>query len=408
MKIVMVVPTYWSRRTAEGWKKGDAIYDHPTPLDKQGTLHRLLKSTRILQNKNFELIILSIPTSPDINQQVNKKVNHIISTAKSAVKTSLISSQHIKNIQEYFIQHHHKKYANLLSTNGYSNVRNLCLSIPAIKKADISILIDDDEVFHDPLFIDNAVKHFKKPLDTNKTYGIAGYYVNENGDYHIKKTVSSWMKKWNKTQKMNQAFDQIIKNPPRVKETPFVFGGNMIIPKELSENIMFDPNVPRGEDIDYLINARMHGYTFYLDDQLSITHLPPPKSHPTWKRLREDLYRFMYEREKIQTTAKKAEINTLHPEDFHPYPGWFLKEDLEDKIKQSNILLAEEYQSKNEISNQKYALENITIAETKAIPSFNPIKKYESLLRTWKQMMKFIKKDTINKELAIILDKNTN
>ncbi len=49
--------------------------------------------------------------------------------------------------------------------------------------------------------------------------------------------------------------------------------------------VPFDPHVTRGEDIDYLMNAKMFGFDFFLDNKLSIKHLPPKKNHPIWKRL---------------------------------------------------------------------------------------------------------------------------
>lgn len=58
MKTVMIIPSYWSRENSVGWKKGDAIYDHPTPLDETGTLKRLSDSISILLDPNFELRIL--------------------------------------------------------------------------------------------------------------------------------------------------------------------------------------------------------------------------------------------------------------------------------------------------------------------------------------------------------------
>jgi len=51
MKTVMVIPSYWSREKSVGWKKQDAIYDHPTPIDQEGTLARTLESLKIIKNK---------------------------------------------------------------------------------------------------------------------------------------------------------------------------------------------------------------------------------------------------------------------------------------------------------------------------------------------------------------------
>ena len=49
MRKVVVIPTYWSREKDEGWQEGDAVYDHPTPLDDEGTLRRTLESMKLLK-----------------------------------------------------------------------------------------------------------------------------------------------------------------------------------------------------------------------------------------------------------------------------------------------------------------------------------------------------------------------
>jgi len=54
MKTTMVIPSYWAREAALGTKKTDAVYDHPTPLDEEGTLARALRSLDILEDKDFE------------------------------------------------------------------------------------------------------------------------------------------------------------------------------------------------------------------------------------------------------------------------------------------------------------------------------------------------------------------
>ncbi len=403
MKAVMIIPSYWSRERRVGWKKGDVIYDHPTPLDEMGTLKRFLESISILHDLNFELVILAMPTSNDITTEVEEKVKRIVSSVSLPVKTSVIGPSQIQYIKKLFIKNNQREFADLINFFGYSNIRNLCLLIPAIKNADIAILIDDDEVFHDPKFVEKAKEHFIQPIDTNQAYGIAGYYVNNDHDFLIKKSFEPWMKCWDKNARMNEAFSKIIGNPPRIKETPFVFGGNMIIPKELYRKIMFDPHVPRGEDIDYLINARMNGFTFYLDNQLSIVHLPPPKSHPTWQRLREDIYRFVYEREKIKQQKKDSTIKMIQPEDFDPYPGCFLKDNLEEKIKQANTLLAKEYAANNDHNSRNEAIKNIDLDSLDAIPHFDPVTSYNQLRNRWETLMSFIQNTTIQSELKELI-----
>ncbi|MFR5846027.1 MAG: hypothetical protein ACLUEU_09815 [Oscillospiraceae bacterium] len=65
--------------------------------------------------------------------------------------------------------------------------------------------------------------------------------------------------------------------------------------------------------MDYLINSKMFGFSFFLDNTLSVRHLPQPKSHPQWKRLREDIYRFVYQRAKMQSQHKTGESCPCQP-----------------------------------------------------------------------------------------------
>ena len=56
MRRVMVIPVYYSRPKSEGHQDGDSVYDHPTPIDEDGTLKRTLESIRIIKNQDFQLV----------------------------------------------------------------------------------------------------------------------------------------------------------------------------------------------------------------------------------------------------------------------------------------------------------------------------------------------------------------
>jgi hypothetical protein len=323
--------------SSKGWKPGDAIYDHPTPLDEKGTLKRLLDSLKILDHNNEVcFVVLAVPTSPDISDEVEKRVKDIVSSVPFDGDIKVVGPSKIQRIKEFLEDDGKQVFADLVSIRGYSQIRNLCLLIPAMMNADVAILIDDDEVFEDPGFLMKALEHMNHPIEGTLNYGIAGYYLQPDGGYLVKEPDFPWTKQWDKNKNMNKAFKSFIGSGARLKKTPFVFGGNMVIPKELFSKLPFDPHVPRGEDIDYLMNARMFGFSFYLDNTLSIKHLPPPKSHPTWKRLREDIYRFIYERQKIRDQRQNPNMVMISAEEFDPYPGCFLKDDLEEKINKSN------------------------------------------------------------------------
>lgn len=391
MNMTMVIPSYWSRESAVGWKEGDAIYDHPTPLDTEGTLHRAIESIEKLEDKEFHLIILAVATAKDIESKVEKKVANIIESSNSGVEVTLFGPSHLRGIHD-LLRHEDKNantYSNLLQLRGYSNIRNLCLFIPHVLGSEVAVLIDDDEVFEDPKFISKAKEFIGKEIRGRTINAVAGYYLQPDGDYHIKKPYRPWMKHWDQYEKMNEAFDTIIGTQPRLKETPFVFGGNMVIRRNLFTVVPFDPNVRRGEDIDFLINARMFGFSCFLDNQLSITHLPPPKAHPTWLQLREDIYRFIYGRAKLETQRAVEGMTTIYPDDLDPYPGSFLKTNLEEKFEQACTVLAEEYSAQGDEKSRVETLHNIVLANTDAVPKFDPFEKFCELQKRWRDLMLF-------------------
>nr|QNO53322.1 hypothetical protein AFNPGKIM_00018 [Methanosarcinales archaeon ANME-1 ERB6] len=75
MKVTMVIPSYWARESEVDWKEGDAIYDHPTPLDSEGTLLRAIQSIENLEDKDFQLVILAVATAEDIEKNLSAEVS---------------------------------------------------------------------------------------------------------------------------------------------------------------------------------------------------------------------------------------------------------------------------------------------------------------------------------------------
>ncbi len=89
MKTTMVIPSYWSRKHALGMRETDAIYDHPTPLDREGTLGRTLESLNVLRDKDFEVVVIAVANSEDIEDEVEHKVASIIASVDTDVKIHL-------------------------------------------------------------------------------------------------------------------------------------------------------------------------------------------------------------------------------------------------------------------------------------------------------------------------------
>ncbi len=394
----MVIPTYWGREQAIGWQEGDAIYDHPTPLDEEGTLQRIIESTAILEDTDYQLVIIGVSTTADIETQVETKVKEVLNGSASRVKAHLFSHTHLKKAKQLLETKGRKNLAPLLSLRGYANVRNMCLFVAHLLSAEVVILIDDDEQFHDPHFLTKARQFIGKTIQGKPIWAVAGYYVDDKENYLRQTKREPWMTYWDKTGIMNRAFQQIIGQQPRLKETPFVFGGNMVLHRELFTRIPFDPGITRGEDIDYLINARMFGYPFFLDNQLSIKHLAPHKPHSLWCRLREDIYRFVYERAKLASQKSRAGMTMVEPQSLDPYPGEFLKDNLPELIYKSNLMLAAEYLQKGDTAGSQECLRNIYLGQFDALPKSNPFDSLVALQKSWFQLMEFSASEKVSVE----------
>lgn len=78
LKTTITIPTYWTRKYGEKGSPEDALFDHPTPLDQQGTLHRCLESLAALKSKDFQVLIITAPVNPQLVDQVEKVVEKII------------------------------------------------------------------------------------------------------------------------------------------------------------------------------------------------------------------------------------------------------------------------------------------------------------------------------------------
>ena len=386
MRTTVIIPTYWSREDNK-WEEGDAVYDHPTPLNGSDTLSRTLESMKILDNKKFKLVIPICPTCKDVEELAEKRVREIVKKAELNIETYIFTNSNLEVIKEILIENGlAKKTVDILNIHGYSNVRNICLFVSHILSSEVTILIDDDENFENPAFIDIAKEFIGKRIFGKSIYGVAGYYLNKYDEFYDDVNMVPWMTYWDRFGSKTKAFDKIIRDDPRLKVTPFAFGGLMVIHKNLFKTIPFDPDVTRGEDIDYLINSKMFGFDFFLDNKLNIKHLPPKKNHPIWKRFREDIYRFLYEQAKIKSQYEVNNMTKVSADDFAPYPGDFLRDDLEDKIFKTNILLALEFLADGDVQGCKESIKNIYLSKYEAIPKEDPFTKYRRAQKCWVQI----------------------
>ncbi|MCW4033260.1 MAG: hypothetical protein NWF08_07720 [Candidatus Bathyarchaeota archaeon] len=356
MRRAVVIPTYWTRASGD-WNDGDLVFDHPTSLDGEGTLQRCLESLNKIKG-SFDLILIIVPTSMDIQEDLEKKIfdmlNHIVLNYRIIPVFPSTMERIYKRIEDEGI----KKVLNL---DGYSQVRNACILIPSILGFEDFILLDDDEIILDEGFLGKAIEKLAKEFHGRKVLAKAGVYLQSHGSPYFKDKEVWWRFFLNGKKAMNKAFE-LTETGKRFIDTPFAFGGNMVISrKAVEEGIPFDPYISRGEDIDFLVNVKTEDYAFILDTELKILHLPPKSHNPDWLKLGQDTSRLLYMKCKINRLKSQKVKRIITSNDLNPYPGPFLNWSLTLRIFLTSILLCIDYTLKFKFSDSKEALRNIRL-----------------------------------------------
>jgi hypothetical protein len=327
----VVVPTYWTR-AGGALESGDAMYDHPTPVDDEGTLGRLLESLTLLDVRQFYVVIVVAVTALSVAAEASARVRATAQRYPSlstlvvddSVLTQLEAAVTIPNVTD------------LIALTDYSRVRNLQLLAPLALRCRAIVAVDDDEVVIDPKFLFRAIESLGSVIDGRVVAGLAGYYLqNRKGQILLDVAAASSMAPNifdRKAVIMNDATNRVQAKRGKIVPTPFCFGGNMIFTPDLAARVCFDPAITRGEDIDYLINARLIGHWFYMNKKLTILHEPPAGGSyhdSAFHKTVQDLLRFVYEREKLKAWRQIGASEPVTAEDLDPYPGIFLRPDLD-------------------------------------------------------------------------------
>jgi hypothetical protein len=76
MRFCLAVPTYWTHPGGQG--EEEVIYDHPTPLDADGTLVRFLDSTQKLTDDNTQVVVVAAAAAQSLQAAVDERVNNLL------------------------------------------------------------------------------------------------------------------------------------------------------------------------------------------------------------------------------------------------------------------------------------------------------------------------------------------
>jgi len=385
---LLAVPTYWTH--PEGRGPEEVFFDHPTPLHTPGTLRRTLDSLIPLVDSGVSVAVVAATATPELGPAVETWVREILTSPPLPYPVVWFFPSHLTLLQDFLHRQGKEAWVDLLSLDGYGAIRNLTLVLANLLEAEVLVSLDDDEVIEDEEFLSKISADLAFLGQKHPVFGLAGPYENEDRQVMVPEPQTPWGMVWPKLRLMNQTVAGLLDRKELLPRTPLALGGNMALPAKLFRRLPFDPQIPRGEDVDYVANAAMWGIPFFFDKNLRVLHLPPEKPHPTWLKLRQDLRRFAYARRKLREQELHPEMVRVSPLELAPYPGNFLTDELEKKAYHSHALLALEYLAAGDAEGARETLQNLCLFQQETSCPENAFRAYLDLTSRWQELQTWL------------------
>ncbi len=297
-RVLIAIPSYWIfDRKREAVQHTYELYDHPTETPRYETISRLLTSLGRLDTKGLDVSIVILVAAEHGRARYERFIKKLVEKSKLDKELKIIFERGLADIKRELGSLGYPMVKGGMGLHGYSSVRNVGLFLAQILGCDAIFFLDDDVIIADGKVLKTLIR-----ASIEEGAGVTGgVYTDRKGRYVLNEEVDCWKHFWNKNKDINYVL-RSLENRERI-ETIVMFGGNMLISRDVFQRIPFDPLVPRGEDIDYAINARYFGFKTLLCRNAGVIHLPPgtQKSYMInyWSKLRGDVSRFLYERQKL-------------------------------------------------------------------------------------------------------------
>lgn len=384
MNPLIVIPVIISSHQK---KQGDSVvttYDHTTPMSQPGELPRLLDSLKNV--KHVSHVVILVVAEKTIQEPAAIKIERL-TMQYPEFSTMVIGADELavvhKRAEELGVPNINKEIA----LTSYGAIRNVGLTVAQIFGFDSVIFLDDDEVVEDPDFMIKAMYGLGKLTKSGVPIVVkTGFYLNRKNSY-LSRHKNYWHDRlWQKGKAFNQWITKAMKGP-RLSRSSHVCGGCMVLHKQAFIRLAFDPWIPRGEDLDYMLNLRMYGSDIWFDNKLVVKHLPP-EIQSEGVRFRQDIFRWLYEYRKLEYSRTQIDLLQIKPADMKPYPGTFLENGIEKRIKWTARLRSFGRPDKQEYRNAAKA----ATGEANIYAQRN-CQNYFEFMRVWPAFMERINKD---------------
>lgn len=280
--------------------------------------------------------VILFPSST--HPKIQKRVKELAKPYEKRLDIHVFTSRELKEIVSVLRRNDFpKEFDEVWNIDNYGRYRNWMLLYAAFKGFDNVLTIDDDELIEIPHYVE---KICEKDIGTKHkgkiVLGKGGCYLDAKGNKFYDGQIPAF-DQWPKDRFFNQSIkDQINAPGGRLVHCEAACGGNMIFNRKMFLKVPYDIHINRGEDDDYTFNAEYLGFTYFFDKDMLVKHLPPSRSKFFWTRMRQDIKRFKYLREKVRMYGRNVDkINV-----FYKY---FIQKDLEYKAVSGSIDAAKRY-----------------------------------------------------------------
>ena len=154
MNPAVIIPTFHTAPTKRGASKPSNLYDHPTPLNEQGTLGRCLNSLQ--QVRGLGQVIILVAAEGGVEDEAAKKVQNIANQFPQ-MHTLIVGRAEAEIVQQRLDQLGFGGQQEAIGLTGYSAIRNLGLVVAQVLGFDSVVFIDDDETIEDEAFLEKAM-----------------------------------------------------------------------------------------------------------------------------------------------------------------------------------------------------------------------------------------------------------
>lgn len=346
MKTCIVIYSGWTTGKDGAW----TIFDHPEPLPSKGLIGRMLKSF-VKSKVKAPTIIFPSSQHPSVEKHVQMLVKPYEDKLDLHVVTGKEMKRMVKDLKDHGFP---KEFDDVWDIGNYGRYRNWKVLYAAFHGFDNFLTHDDDQMIERPGYVENICE---KDIGTKykgvEVLGKSGCYIDAKGSRFYDGQITE-ITNWPKDRLFNEAIKNQVDAPTRLSRAQVALGGNMMTNRKMFLKVPYDINIPRGEDDDYTTNAEYLGFTYFFDHDMYVRHLPPSRTKYFWTRMRQDIKRFKYLREKLRIF--KIDMNKINV--FYKY---FLQEDLEYKGVSGSIDAARKYMDKDRKEAEEF-LNNALVA----------------------------------------------